>query len=558
MTANSYDQAAQAQFINTYVPINFGELYRVGAAQRQVVEDAAQQFGAQLQKFGEFQSPSQLDTSRYYNLTTGRQDFQDAINQMVSNPDSMKDAGFRSNLQSLINSVDYATLSNLRQSVEGMKERQKVNQQLMLNNKFDSRWHDVNFTDYDTVSQGIFNDVSPLAYKSEVDLVKPYVDNLKPEFMGTKNGWITRGVSNQRVDTAVTEGLSSIQNTPEYKKHLEVLQRTRGLNETDARNELNRSLIVAAREFAVQDKERDPWWMKSQELQMRLTAKGKQPLNNLTKVLHNDARRNMILKFSGLATDAVNRYMLNGATGLSDQELATYNSNMTAGKMQNQLRQGKMDITKRYSSVRAGNNYVLDYLSQPISPETAEAYTKDGTDLAQVGKGMFSASNSRKFMLGSRFADAVTNTSSKTNRLADDWENGSVFSSFIIKGTTDTTTDGNRLFHRKMAFVPAEYIEGKYSAKEIADAGMYPVESSIIKDNLSTSISSDMPDVTKTTKSLQMSKGYYVMPVLTPISDKGEVAISQDASWDDRRNITQKLTDTQNELSELENYYYGE
>ena len=92
MAANMYDQAAQAQFINTYVPINFGELYRIGAAQKAAVDEAAQQFGTQLQKFGEFQSPSQIDTQRYYDLTIGRQDFQNAINQMVSNPDALKDA----------------------------------------------------------------------------------------------------------------------------------------------------------------------------------------------------------------------------------------------------------------------------------------------------------------------------------------------------------------------------------------------------------------------------------------------------------------------------------
>ena len=63
MAANMYDQAAQAQFINTYVPINFGELYRIGAAQKQAVDQAAEQFTTQLQKFGEFRSPSRVDTA---------------------------------------------------------------------------------------------------------------------------------------------------------------------------------------------------------------------------------------------------------------------------------------------------------------------------------------------------------------------------------------------------------------------------------------------------------------------------------------------------------------
>ena len=78
-----YDQAAQAQFLNTYAPINFGELYRIGSAQKQAVDEAAQQFSNQLQKFGEFRSPSQVDTQKYYDLTIGKEDFQNAINQMM-------------------------------------------------------------------------------------------------------------------------------------------------------------------------------------------------------------------------------------------------------------------------------------------------------------------------------------------------------------------------------------------------------------------------------------------------------------------------------------------
>ena len=130
MAANMYDQAAQAQFINTYVPINFGELYRIGAAQKQAVDQAAEQFTTQLQKFGEFRSPSRVDTENYYNMTIGREDFQNAINQMVSNPDYMKDASNRAQLQSLINSVDYAALSQLKESADyqrmGLQTRAKM------------------------------------------------------------------------------------------------------------------------------------------------------------------------------------------------------------------------------------------------------------------------------------------------------------------------------------------------------------------------------------------------------------------------------------------------
>ena len=68
MQANRYDRAAEAPIINTYVPINFGELYRIGQAQRDAVESAAKDFANTVAKFGEFQSPSAIDTQKYYDF----------------------------------------------------------------------------------------------------------------------------------------------------------------------------------------------------------------------------------------------------------------------------------------------------------------------------------------------------------------------------------------------------------------------------------------------------------------------------------------------------------
>jgi hypothetical protein len=67
--------------------------------------------------------------------------------------------------------------------------------------------------------------------------------------MGVSNGWIHSGVSTDRTDYEIQKNLSSIQNTPEYRKHLEILQR-QGLSKEDAEYQLNNTLITAGREFA--------------------------------------------------------------------------------------------------------------------------------------------------------------------------------------------------------------------------------------------------------------------------------------------------------------------
>ena len=103
--ANRYDRAAEAPILNTYVPINFDQLYRVGAAQREAVDKAAQDLSTNVQKFGEFYSPSAIDTQRFYDASIGQ--VKDLITEAASNPDALKDANFRSRLNSRIANLDY-------------------------------------------------------------------------------------------------------------------------------------------------------------------------------------------------------------------------------------------------------------------------------------------------------------------------------------------------------------------------------------------------------------------------------------------------------------------
>ena len=113
---NMYDQAAQMPIINTYVPINFQELYRIAATQKADLDAANAQLQSTLQKFGEFTSPSDIDTQRFYDLSIGQ--FDDLLDRAANDPDAMKDAAFRAQIQQRINSLDYGALSRLRQGAE--------------------------------------------------------------------------------------------------------------------------------------------------------------------------------------------------------------------------------------------------------------------------------------------------------------------------------------------------------------------------------------------------------------------------------------------------------
>ena len=255
MATNRFDKPIESEYISQYTPIPFEQLYAIGKANNERVDKAYQDLGNQFTKWSEFRSPSAVDTKRWYDLTVGAG--QDVVNKLAANPDLIKTAEGRSLIQSFINTRPYNELSQLQQSKEGLLQRQKVNQQLMLSGKYNPLWHEVDFTNYNTLDSGVFNDVAPLAYKSEVDLVKPYVDNLKPGFIRQEGAYDWRGVSSERTDQEIANNISAIYNTPEAQKHIQVLIQ-QGYTPEQANALFASRIYRAGREFAYEDRELNP------------------------------------------------------------------------------------------------------------------------------------------------------------------------------------------------------------------------------------------------------------------------------------------------------------
>lgn len=511
MQANRYDRAAEAPIMNTYVPINFGELYRIGQAQRQAVEQAANEFTNTVSKFGEFQSPSAVDTQIYYENSLGK--IRDLIDEAATNPDAMKDANFRARWNSRIANLDYATLSNLRQSREGMLARQKANQELMIKGMYNPLWHDVDFTNYNTVDSGIFNDIAPLAYKSEVDLVRPYVDNLKASFMGVKDGWIHQGVSTDRTDYEIQRNLSSIQNTPEYQKHLEVLQR-QGLSRQDAEEQLNRTLITAGREFAYDQAERDPMGAGSQQNR----------LLNLTDQLELTARDTFASALKDAPTVQDARKKLNDMFTLS---------------------------AKTNNSLNSAINDVIGTLSGGIGAKANEVLTAQGTQTGKMtSQGWRVGNSSSEFLLRKRLAENLMDRKiGSSSKLQDDFEKGQ-FKNFLVAGTPNITTDGSNIFHNKYIFIPKSEIDkGKYTARDLAEVQGDWVN--LDEDQVRVTESTNDYGETRTSINTALKQGTYLrIPVSTVVPRRGLEAVENDALHAKSRNIGQDIRDVMQAQSE--------
>lgn len=580
MQANRYDRAAEAPIMNTYVPINFGELYRIGQAQRQAVEQAANEFTNTVSKFGEFQSPSAVDTQRYYENSLGK--IRDLIDEAATNPDAMKDANFRARLNSRIANLDYATLSNLKQSREGMLARQKANQELMIKGMYNPLWHDVDFTNYNTVDSGIFNDIAPLAYKSEVDLVRPYVDNLKAGFMGVKDGWIHQGVSTGRTDYEIQRNLSSIQNTPEYQKHLEVLQR-QGLSRQDAEKQLNRTLITAGREFAYDQAQRDPWWIESAKIQARAAAAAKNNPNNLlnlTEQVHMDSRRRIYENFTDMTPEEMNAVTRRGINVLSKDRRDAVLKQLDPSVMQDKLRNSFESVYSHTRSRNAAIDYVINAFSSPLDPDTAiDIYGKYGTTGKKDSNGNYIGKKSSDFILQDELAFSmlgdVNQLGTQTARNAiftDMWNNGE-FNNFIISPETKQVTDGGQTYQTKYAFIPLnQFNKDKFftssgkdddeNARSLYDAVKEAGLEVVTLNNSDTSGSvvvrlDNRDNIDSKSITTKNDTEYVMVPVATVIPSSGQAAVAADIQFQNSRKVGTDVNVMQNIRSESMRFPYS-
>ena len=236
--ANYYDQPAQASFMNTYVPIPFDELYRLGASAKADVEKATQDLSSNLEKWSQFKSPSAKDTQRFYDLTVGK--LKSTIEDLASNPDLLKSAEGRYRLQSQLNNLDYNTLSQIKQSAENLTTRQRAVAEMQAQGKYNQNWDDININDWDTAQQGIMGNLAPLEYQSVRQLSDPYYSKLKPGRIGTKRDKTTglyydyTGNTIQDLEAVANTNYNDMANTPQGKMYINQNLRTMGIDPNTA------------------------------------------------------------------------------------------------------------------------------------------------------------------------------------------------------------------------------------------------------------------------------------------------------------------------------------
>lgn len=266
MAVNYYDQAAEAPILNTYVPIDFTNLYRVAATQRSMVDKAIDDLNTAVTAFGEFRSPSAVDTQNYYNLSIGQ--MQDLLDEMDTNPDAIKDSNWRSRLYSRLNNLDYSSLSLLKEGAEAERNRLANIAKMQQNGTYNANWDLIDVANYNTLDDGVLTEEAPVPYMTADTLSNPYYANLSKGFIKSvwQNGvrYLMKGNTTQDLEAVADAHMNDLIATPQGRMYMRDFLIRNGGDEEAARKDFRDMIVASQMDRTLRPElEVDPAWLAS-------------------------------------------------------------------------------------------------------------------------------------------------------------------------------------------------------------------------------------------------------------------------------------------------------
>ena len=269
MTVNQYTQPTNVDFMNTYVPIDFGTLYNITQQQQNLVDRARQEVSENIKQIGSFVSPSQQDVQDYYNLTLGRKDISEEIKKLSTDTDYLKDAANRNRFMNLLNTIDYGSISKLREGAQALSARQQNIADLIKQGRYRQQQDLVDVSRYSTLNQGVLKDLSPTPFQDYKQLSDPFFKALRPSDLGqvSKGGarYNRVGIDEKTLANIAESNFGNLVQTPQGSIYYNELLQSYGGDEQKAKQAFVQNVVGSQQEKLMHQDELDPMWMASFE-----------------------------------------------------------------------------------------------------------------------------------------------------------------------------------------------------------------------------------------------------------------------------------------------------
>lgn len=226
---NRYYTPAKLDFVDTYVPIPFQELMQIGKEINTRRDKALETINNVIGDWKKFYSPSQKDMEMWDSLTINNPAVRAVIDRATSDPNYLRTLEGQAAVAGLANSVDVGKLQQLRANAANLQQYQKNYSEIL--SKGLQAWDPIDVANYSTFDytdssgnvvkgSGMLNNTSPMLRQEIVDVVKPYVDNMKDTYLGKKDGYLWSGVSKEMARNQVAQNESAIMYNPQVQMHI--------------------------------------------------------------------------------------------------------------------------------------------------------------------------------------------------------------------------------------------------------------------------------------------------------------------------------------------------
>jgi len=218
MAVNLYDTPAQAKFINTYVPIEFEQLYKM-ADKAEKDLDQANEFMDKLISESNLNTPSQVDAMNWEKKV--KMPITQLAEQAAADPDNLKSRAFQAQIK--------ATTRRIKsdRAVNDMVQNASAMKQFMA--KSDTRWGGVEneaVFNYDSSKSGAFT-MQNTEFQSGGDMFKQATDQIHPTIRFTPDGKrMIKEVSVDQINTAIENGYQEVAMSPAAKLHWMLAKKT--------------------------------------------------------------------------------------------------------------------------------------------------------------------------------------------------------------------------------------------------------------------------------------------------------------------------------------------
>jgi len=192
MAISRFDTPAQADFINTYVPIPFKEMMAAGAAKQQRYDQTAASMGAKASAIGQMQAaPGSKDEQT---LADMNRDVEDIVSEYSNNNIDLSNSVIRANIDRRLKAAaPREVLNKIAGTYAGyandMKERAALHRQGNLapdEMQFD-------FTGYDSMEEGVYSGL-PTRRRDPDEFARNLFSEMKPEHLGYVRGTDKNGI----------------------------------------------------------------------------------------------------------------------------------------------------------------------------------------------------------------------------------------------------------------------------------------------------------------------------------------------------------------------------